>query len=86
MLTIFAGMAQFERKLLLQRCNEGRAVAVAKGVVMGRPKKGGSQLEYAIQLYKDKAMSVRDICQNTGVSKSTLCRRLKALGLTSMTA
>ncbi|MFL0195331.1 recombinase family protein [Clostridium sp. WILCCON 0269] len=26
MMTIFAGMAQFERKLMLQRCNEGREV------------------------------------------------------------
>ncbi|EGW39798.1 resolvase, N terminal domain protein [Desulfosporosinus sp. OT] len=86
MLTIFAGMAQFERKLLLQRCNEGRAVAVAKGVQMGRPRKGGKPLDYAIQLYKDKTLSIRDICENTGVSKSTLCRRLKALGLTSLSA
>lgn len=86
MLTIFAGMAQFERKLLLQRCNEGRAIAVAKGVVMGRPKKGGSQLSHAIQLYKDKTLSIRGICEATGVSKSTLCRRIKELGLNSLTA
>ena len=86
MLTIFAGMAQFERKLLLQRCNEGRAVAVSKGVQMGRPRKGGKPLEYAIELYKERSqgrvMSIRDICENTGVSKATLCRRLKELGLT----
>ena len=76
MLTIFAGMAQFERKLLLQRCNEGREIAKSKGVQMGRPRKGGKQLEYAIELYKSKTMSVRDICQKTGVSKATLCRRV----------
>ena len=83
MLTIFAGLAQFERKLLLQRCNEGREIAKSKNVQMGRPRKGGKQLDYAIQLYKSKAMSVRNICEATGVSKSTLCRRLKELGLTS---
>ena len=79
MLTIFAGLAQFERKLLLQRCNEGRAIAVAKGVKMGRPKTGGKQLEYAIELYKNKEMSIRKICEVTGVSKATLCRRIKEL-------
>ncbi|WP_309446512.1 MarR family transcriptional regulator [Desulfosporosinus nitroreducens] len=48
--------------------------------------KGGSQLEHAIKLYRAKAMSIRDICEATGVSKSTLCRRLKEMGLTALTA
>lgn len=82
MLTIFAGLAQFERKLLLQRCNEGRAVAVSNGVQFGRPRKGGKPLEHAIQLYKGRNMSLKDICEVTGVSRATLCRRLKELGLT----
>ena len=90
MLTIFAGIAEFERSLLLSRCNEGRAVAVSKGVVMGRPRRGGSQMEFAIELYKDKAlnkMSMKDICSSTGISKATLCRRIseiKEISLTSM--
>lgn len=79
MLTIFAGLAQFERKLMLQRCAEGRAVAVSKGVKMGRPKTGGKQLEYALELYKAQKMSIRDICEVTGVAKATLCRRIKEL-------
>jgi DNA invertase Pin-like site-specific DNA recombinase len=83
MLTIFAGMAQFERKLLLQRCNEGRAIAVSKGVQMGRPRKGGKQLEFAIELYKEHSKSLKDICEITGISRATLYRRLKELDLTS---
>lgn len=79
MLTLMAGIAQFERRLLLQRCNEGRAIAVAKGVKMGRPKQSGKQMEYAIELYKNKEMSIRKICEVTGVSKATLCRRIKEL-------
>lgn len=82
MLTIFAGMAQFERRLLLERCQEGRKIAVSKGVVMGRPKKNTKTLEYALELYKEKSMSIRKICEVTGVSKATLCRRAKELGLT----
>ncbi|OAA91458.1 recombinase family protein [Clostridium ljungdahlii] len=79
MLTLMAGIAQFERRLLIQRCNEGRQVAISKGVKMGRPKTGGKQMEYALQLYKDKAMSIRKICEVTGIAKATLCRRIKEL-------
>lgn len=81
MLTVFAGIAQFERKLMLQRCAEGRAVAVTKGVKMGRPKSSGKQLEFALTLYKAKEMSVRKICEATGVSQATLMRRVKELKL-----
>lgn len=82
MLTVFSGLAQFERSLLLQRCNEGRAVAISKGVQMGRPRKGGKQLDFAIELYKERSKSLKDICEITGVSRATLYRRLKELGLT----
>ena len=75
-LTIFAGLAQFERKLMLQRCNEGREVAKSKGVQMGRPKKGGKQLEFALSLYNSQQMSIRKICEATGIAKATLCRRI----------
>lgn len=85
MLTIMAGLAQFERKLLLNRCNEGRAVAVANGKVMGRPKKSGSQMDFALSLYKAQEMSLRKICEATGVAKATLCRRIKELKLATVT-
>ncbi len=41
------------------------------------------KMDYAIQLYKEKEMSVRNICEVTEVSKATLCRRAKELGLTN---
>lgn len=79
MLTIFAGMAEFERELMLQRCQEGREAAMERGVKMGRTKKNGSQMEYALKLYEEKAMSIRKICEVTGVSKATLCRRISEM-------
>lgn len=79
MLTIFAGMAEFERELMLQRCQEGREIAIAKGAKMGRTKKMDSQMKHALQLYEEKSMSVRKICEVTGVSKATLCRRIAEL-------
>lgn len=81
MLTVFGGLAQFERELLLQRCAEGREVAIAKGTPMGRPKKNTKPLEHAIELYKSNTMSLRTICEVTGVAKATLCRRLNEQGL-----
>ena len=46
---------------------------------MGRPRSSGKQMEYAIELYKSKAMSIRNICEATGVSKATLMRRIKEM-------
>jgi len=36
LLTILGGLAEFERSLILSRCNEGRQRAMANGVVFGR--------------------------------------------------
>lgn len=77
MLAIFAGMAEFEKEILLQRCNEGRKIAIANGVKMGRPKSTGKQLEYALELYSKGEMSIRKVCEVTGVAQATFCRRLK---------
>ena len=84
MLTIMGGLAQFERKLMLARCNEGRKVAISNGIKMGRPRVRGSQIDFALKLYTDKAMSIRKICESTGVTKSTLCRRIKELELIAL--
>ncbi len=39
MLTVLAGLAEFERELIRSRTGEGRARAKAAGVKMGRPYK-----------------------------------------------
>ena len=50
-MTVFAGIAQFERALILSRTDEGRKVARARGVTFGRPKKmRPDQAELARQL------------------------------------
>jgi hypothetical protein len=38
-MTIFAGIAEFERTLILSRTTDGRMAAKARGVTFGRPKK-----------------------------------------------
>lgn len=37
MLTVLAGIAEFERELIISRCSEGRARAKAEGVKFGKP-------------------------------------------------
>ena len=37
-MTIFAGIAEFERTLIISRTNDGRVAAKARGVAFGRPK------------------------------------------------
>ena len=38
-MTIFAGIAEFERTLIISRTNDGRVAAKARGVAFGRPRK-----------------------------------------------
>jgi DNA invertase Pin-like site-specific DNA recombinase len=38
-MTIFAGIAEFERTLVISRTNDGRIAAKAHGVTFGRPRK-----------------------------------------------
>lgn len=77
LLQIFGALAEFERKLLLERCNSGRETAKTKGVRFGRPKRKDLKVDYAIELYNNKDYSVSKIEELTGVSRSTLYRRLR---------
>ncbi|PEM65323.1 recombinase [Bacillus pseudomycoides] len=81
MLTIFAGLAEFERDLLSERTKDGLDAARRRGNVGGRPKQHNEQLDYAIEQVKAGEMSKSEICRVTGVSRATLYRRLEELDL-----
>lgn len=53
-----------------------RVTVIKIDVKMDRSKSDGNQLDFDIQLYNDKGMSIRKICENTGVNKVTLFRNL----------
>lgn len=76
--TVFAGIAQFERELILQRTNEGRQRAMAAGVRFGRPPAlTPAQDKYAIEL-SDKHGN-KHAAEILGVSVATIERvRAKA--------
>lgn len=78
-LKIFASIAEFERKLILQRQREGIAIAKAKGKYQGRKAKEKPQ-EWA-QLYakyKAREMTATKLAEICGVSRSVLYRWIRA--------
>ena len=75
-LTVFAGMAEFERALIHQRTSHGRAAAKARGVRFGRkPKLSEDQKELAADLI-GKGKSVRQAAALVNCHPATLYRAL----------
>ena len=75
--TILAAVAQAERQRILERTNEGRAEAQAKGVRFGR--KRTVDREKVLQM-KQQGMGATDIAKKLGIGRSTV---YKVLNLTT---
>jgi DNA invertase Pin-like site-specific DNA recombinase len=76
-LTVFAGIAEFERSLIVERTRSGRVAAKARGVKFGpRPTLTLTQVEHARQLINQDGRSVKDVAALLGVNRSTLYRTL----------
>jgi DNA invertase Pin-like site-specific DNA recombinase len=75
MLTVLAGLAEFERELICARTGDGRARAKARGVHMGRPPALTlHQREEALgELATGKATQA-DLARRFNVSRSTISR------------
>ena len=77
MLTVLGGIAEFERDLILQRTNEGRARAMAEGKRFGRrPKLTKHQAREVLKRVK-AGEPMREIALSYNVGHSTISR-LKA--------
>lgn len=78
MVTMLLAFAEFERTLILERCQAGKDAARARGVrVDGRPKKYcPEKIQLAISLLND-GHSYKQVERMTGISKSTLIRAVK---------
>ncbi|MAK81843.1 recombinase family protein [Phenylobacterium sp.] len=76
-LTVFAGIAEFERSLILQRTGAGRVAAQARGVRFGRPSKiSDEQWAHYGPLLRSSALSVPSAAKLIGCGRATLYRRL----------
>lgn len=78
MLTIFAGLAEFERDIMLQRQREGIALAKAAGKYKGRTKakKPGNWAELKANYFTRK-MGISDLAKECKVSRPTIYMWLK---------
>ena len=74
MRTIFLAFAEFERDMIVERTQSGKAIAKANGKrVDGRPKKfKPEQMEHAMHLLESNSFT--EVERMTGISKNTLVR------------
>jgi DNA invertase Pin-like site-specific DNA recombinase len=74
---VFAALAEFERDLIKERTNAGLAAARARGRTGGRPPRLSSdQVRTARRLYEQQDMTVAQIGDVLGVSRTTIYRTL----------
>lgn len=80
MMTIFAGLAEFERKQMLQRQAEGIAIAKQEGKYKGRqPIKVDTQaFEREYKAWKAGQQTARKTMQNLNLEPNTFYRRVRA--------
>ena len=73
-MTVFAGIAEFERDLIRERTGAGREAAKQRGVRFGRPRKlNADQTQVALQLLAEGKV-VRDIARTFNVHEATIYR------------
>lgn len=78
MLTVFAGIATLERKMMLQRQKEGIAIAKAEGKYKGRQPKGKPDNWQELKdLYNSRQITATEIAKRCEVSRPVVYKWLK---------
>jgi DNA invertase Pin-like site-specific DNA recombinase len=77
-LTVFGGIAEFERHLIRARTDDGRLAAKARGVAFGRPRKMQlDQQALACELVRE-GKSISEVARTFNVHPSTIYRCIEA--------
>lgn len=75
LLSVLAGLAEFERELLLARTIEGRKAAMARGVKMGRKSSlSDVQRQWVACQRRDGGVTCKDLAKLFGVHHTTISR------------
>jgi len=82
-LTVFAGIAEFERALIHERTGAGRATARARGVRFGRPPKLTAEQVVVARRLIDEGTAVRETARILNVHTATLYRALGTMTVSS---
>ena len=75
-LTVFGGIAEFERSLIVTRTEEGRRAAQAHGVSFGRPPKLRPDQRTLARNLIEEGKSVSDVARTFNVNVATIYRCL----------
>ena len=73
-LTVFAGIAEFERALIAERTGAGRSAARARGVRFGRPPALSADQAQLVRRLRGEGVSAREIAATLGVHRATIYR------------
>ncbi|MDX5555979.1 recombinase family protein [Escherichia coli] len=77
-LTIFGGIAEFERSLIVERTRNGREAAKRRGVRFGPPPTlTAAQLTHARDLIEREERPMKEVADLLGVHRTTLWRALQ---------
>jgi len=80
-LTIFAGFAQFEREMMLERQREGIEKAKAAGKYRGRKPTARAKADEAVALIRD-GQTVSQVSKALGIGRGSVYRAMQAAGMT----
>jgi DNA invertase Pin-like site-specific DNA recombinase len=80
LLTLFAGVAQFEREVMLERQREGIAKAKAKGLYLGRRPSARLKAAEAVKLF-ERTRNVSAVAKALGIGRGSVYRALDAAGV-----
>jgi DNA invertase Pin-like site-specific DNA recombinase len=77
-LTVFAGIAEFERELIRERTGTGRIAAMKRGVRFGRPSRLTTEQMSLARRLLEEGNSAREVAKTFGVHKATIYRAIAA--------
>jgi len=76
-MTVFGGIAEFERSLILTRTQEGREAALARGVPFGRPSKLRPDQKEVVRDLVKNGQSIAAVARTFNVHPATIYRCLE---------
>ena len=76
-MTVFAGIAEFERDLIRERTSFGRKEALKRGVRFGRPKKMNDEQKTLAHRLLQEGKSIKEIAKTFNVHNATIYRLLE---------
>ena len=75
-MTVFGGIAEFERSLILSQTQEGREAAMARGIAFGRPSKLREDQKEVVRGLVKNGRFISAVAKTFNIHPSTVYRCL----------